>query len=168
MSSALQEQRRLHEAGWFADTASHYLRHAGRIRDLITRTDARTLLDYGSGKGHQYSRAAVHEHWGGLLPVCYDPGVPAFAKVPEAVYDGLICIDVLEHVEAAALRGVLLHMARICRLFALIEVGLSPDVTKRLSDGRSCHVTIRPPWYWDQMVGHYLFRVPVVELCFVR
>ena len=66
------------------------------IADLVRRTSPRHLLDYGCGKGRQYSERRVHEEWGGLEPHCFDVGVPAFADTPQGPFDGVICTDVME------------------------------------------------------------------------
>jgi hypothetical protein len=59
-------------------------RQAQRISKLIQRTGAKTLLDYGSGKGSQYLPAkimdngvaianSIQEYWGVESIRCYDP-----------------------------------------------------------------------------------------------
>src|SRR3954465_9817638 len=67
-------------------------RHARNIKELIDLHAARTLLDYGSGKGAQYTTirvdvpgvgqfASIPAYWG-LDVHCYDPGYEPFNKLP--------------------------------------------------------------------------------------
>ena len=63
------------------------------IKDLITLTNSKTLLDYGSGKGFQYKSMlledrnqmkykSLQEHWNISEVYCYDPGYSPYQKLP--------------------------------------------------------------------------------------
>ena len=45
------------------------------IVDLVKDTKAKTLLDFGCGKGLQYTKWNHHEEFG-VMPALYDPAVP--------------------------------------------------------------------------------------------
>ena len=70
------------------------LRH---ITDLIQDTKSETLLDYGCGKGLQYSEWKHHEQLG-VMPALYDPAVPAFQELPDGPFHGIYSTDVMEHI----------------------------------------------------------------------
>ena len=80
---------------------------AGHIKRLIAATGAKTVLDYGCGKGNQYlplpwkdEGGTVHvgiAAWWGVEVHCYDPAYPKFAELPTGEFDGVISTDVLEH-----------------------------------------------------------------------
>jgi hypothetical protein len=81
--------------------------HVAPIAALVRTRRARTILDYGSGKGQMYealpgespnSRRKTLRAWGGAKVTCYDPGYAPFAAPIEEEYDGVVCTDVLEHV----------------------------------------------------------------------
>jgi hypothetical protein len=83
--------------------------HIPRIKALIEATGARSILDYGSGKGLLYAKrdlalpggrmvASIKDYWGVETIRCFDPGVPEFAALPSEPSDGLVCTDVLEHI----------------------------------------------------------------------
>ena len=115
------------------------------------------LLDYGSGKGYQYLALRVHEQWGGLLPVCYDPGVVQLRIKPEGKFGGIICTDVLEHIEEADVDGVLENIFRLAdeRAFVFLAIACRTAKRKRLPDGRNVHVTVKPPEWWDNKLERF-------------
>lgn len=70
-----------------------------RIKDVIDRYGAASILDYGAGWGKQYQERddegrSLAEYWG-IDPVKFDPGVPHFAKEPAGKFDLVICVQVL-------------------------------------------------------------------------
>jgi hypothetical protein len=138
--------------------------HVAAIADLVIRRQARRLLDYGSGKGYQYLGERVHEAWGGILPVCYDPGVRQLRKRPAGPFDGIICTDVMEHIEEADVDRVLADIASLAAdgAFIFFCIACRPAKRKRLPDGRDVHVTIRPPEWWRARLDRIRADVHVV------
>lgn len=162
----------LHEdAGgkWFP--GSTIKRYTNDIADLVRTENPRNLLDFGSGKGYQYLVLRIHEQWGGLLPYCYDVGVRQLARRPLIKFDGVICTDMLEHIEEADIPvilddifGFLTQESR--PRFAFFSIACRPDSKmldpagpttgklkeskkqKKLPDGRDVHVTVQPPAWW--------------------
>lgn len=128
------------------------------IAELVESHGAKRLLDYGSGKGYQYLKLRVHERWGGILPYCYDPGVKQLRAQPEGLFDGIICTDVMEHIEEADVVGVFETIFGYAEpgafLFFCIACRPSLNFNKRLPwpDGRDVHVTIKPPAWWDRQL----------------
>ena len=134
--------------------------YVGKIAELVRHYRPQRMLDYGCGKGYQYLDARVHDQWGGLLPHCYDPGVQWLSSRPEGLFDGIICTDVLEHIEVADLDGVLSDIRGLANTnrpegsFAFFMVSCRPS-RKLLPDGRGVHVTVRPPEWWDGIFEKY-------------
>lgn len=131
-----------------------------RIKELVDTYGTREILDFGSGKGVQYLGQRAHEAWG-VLPYCYDPGVGAFATMPEKQFGGIICTNVMEHIAEEDL------MATFHLLFSKLEKTESAWVyfeictrtsRKMLPDGRSVHLTVRPPEWWMDVIRG--FRPP--------
>lgn len=125
-----------------------------RIGDLVDLTGARTLLDWGSGKGYQYLRNRIHERWGGILPHCYDVGVIQLEEKPEGTFDGVICTDVMEHIKTEDVEEVLLEIIRYARRFVYFNICCRP-AGKTFMDGKTnVHLTVRPPAWWrDQILS---------------
>lgn len=126
-------------------------RYTKLIAKLVEEHAPNRLIDYGSGKGYQYLEMRVHEKWGGLLPYCYDVGVRQLATKPEGKFDGLICTDVMEHIEEGDVQIVLRDALSTLNPegFAFFGVCCRLSGKKFLPDGRDVHVTVKPPKWWD-------------------
>lgn len=119
------------------------------------------LLDYGSGKGYQYLTHRIHERWGGSLPTCYDPGVVQLSARPQGVFDGVLCTDVLEHIEEEHLRDVVddifgfarpRYLRRSTRSFVYLHICCRP-AHKHFPDGTNLHATVKPPTWWNALIN---------------
>lgn len=148
MRNLVDEYRRIHAKGKYFPGYS-IGDYARAIAPFVDQHKPERMLDYGCGRGMQYLKRRYHERWGGLLPHCYDPGVPELSEKAEGTFGGVLCVDVLEHIEAANIPAVL------DELFAYVDEGgflflvISCRPTKKkLSDGRDVHVTIEPPSWW--------------------
>ena len=136
-------------------------RQAPRIRKLIGRTGARTILDYGSGKGRQYLPAGImengvvrwnsmQEYWGVESIRCYDPGHAPFSALPEGTFDGVICTDVLEHCPEDDLPWIVGEFFGFARRFVFANVACYPAM-KTLPNGENAHCTIQPVEFWREI-----------------
>jgi len=143
---------------------------AGRIKTLIERTGARTLLDYGSGKGLQYrlkefrdaggrSWPGIVDYWGVGSVECYDPGYPPFSRLPGDTYDGVISTDVLEHCPEEDLAWILEEIFAFATRFVFTNVACYP-ASKRLPNGENAHCTVKPPDWWRELLAATAARHP--------
>lgn len=142
-----------------------------RLKMLIEETGARTLLDYGSGKGEQwklsYNLDAIADTterrlmaYLGLDSVrCYDPGVAAFSTPPENRFDGVICFDVLEHCPEDDIPWILDQIFGYARKFVLANVACFP-AGKSLPNGENAHCTVMPVPWWRERVDAVAARYP--------
>jgi hypothetical protein len=121
--------------------------HLEAIGTLVGRFEAETLLDYGCGKGLQYSGWKFHERWGVAAPTLYDPGVPGIDQKPSGTFDGVICTDVMEHIPEPHVSGALSEIVSYARKFAFLCIFTNPS-RKLLPDGRNAHITIHEPDWW--------------------
>jgi hypothetical protein len=136
-------------------------RQAARIRKLIQSSGARTILDYGSGKGRQYLPGGIMEHgvvrwnsmqeyWGVESIRCYDPGHAPFSALPEGKFDGVVCTDVLEHCPQEDLSWIVGELFGYARFFVFANVACYP-AAKTLPNGENAHCTIRPVEFWREL-----------------
>jgi hypothetical protein len=152
------------------------------IRGLIQATGAKSVLDYGSGKGGAYRTrdfllkgqpvTSVQDYWGVERIVCYDPAYTPYSTLPEGEFDGVICVDVLEHLPEQDLPWVLEEQFRYARKFVFGNIASYP-ADKILPNGENAHCTIQPlEWWRDTIIdararagssAEYLFTVETKE-----
>lgn len=144
----ISQYEQLHKEGKFAGLS--VLEHAERIGSLIRETDSRSVLDYGCGKGHQYSLYGINNDWNIESLRLYDPAVPGFTNKPEPA-DGVICCDVMEHVPEPEVPAVIVKVLKLAKKFAYFVICTRPS-KKTLPDGRNCHLTIQPQEWWDNAI----------------
>lgn len=141
--------------------------HTGAVADLVKRHNPESLLDYGCGKGYQYLRRRLHERWGGLLPHCYDVGLSHLCQRYERKFDGVICTDMLEHIEEQDVTGVIADICGYATKFVFCSVGTALAVNKKhklLPDGRNPHLTVKPKEWWEPLFDPYRARIEVVAV----
>lgn len=126
-------------------------RYVPKIAELNRRFKPQKMLDYGSGKGFQYLVLRIHEKWGGKLPYCYDPGVRQLATKPEGTFDGVVCVDVMEHIAEADIDEVLKDLFSYAKKYAFIAVSCRPS-RKTFPDGTNLHLTVQPPEWWEPRI----------------
>ncbi len=156
MSALLDQYKEMHSRPKIFAGLS-LLPHIKPIKKLIKRYGAKTLLDYGCGKGEQYLIHRAHKRWfynWGGMPTLYDPAYEPFSKRPEGVFDGVICTDVLEHVPEEQLDEVIRDIVHFAKKFIYVCVATAA-AKKTLPDGRNCHLTVRPEAWWkEKMSAH--------------
>lgn len=134
--------------------------YADAIKELVEEHRPERLLDFGSGKGFQYLARRIHERWGGLLPHCYDVGVRQLSIMPEGQFGGVICTDVLEHIERGDVPDILGKIFSKSQSNGFVILGISCRPTKKtLPDGRDVHVTIEPPSWWKKQIEAVWFAI---------
>jgi len=118
------------------------------VAKLLKTLDARSMLDYGAGKGSLVAELAPHFHR--IEFQQYDPAVPRFAARPRPS-DVVICTDVLEHVEPAALDPVLDDLRALTRRAVFLVIA-TRESSRILADGRNAHLTVREVGWWMERV----------------
>jgi hypothetical protein len=152
-------------------------RHAPRIKGLIDAHGAKTLLDYGSGKGHQYlpmevrlsdgrTFPSIPAFWGVEKVTCYDPAYEPFRQLPSGKFDGVISTDVLEHCSEEDIGWILDEMFSFARKFVFANVACYPAM-KHLPNGENAHCTVRPKAWWQEHVGRAQRRHPGIRFDFL-
>ena len=150
--------------------------HVVPIRKLIRRFDARTILDYGSGKGAHYARRNIKlpegqcvdtlaSFWEVDQITCYDPAYVPFSDLPTSRFDGVICTDVFEHCPEEDVPWIVDEVFSFSRKFVYANVACYP-AKQSLPSGENAHCTIRPPTWWETVLVDIAPRYPEVRYVF--
>jgi hypothetical protein len=144
---------------------------AGHIKRLIDLTGARTILDYGSGKGQQYQPLPFADPggtvqlgipaWWGVEVRCYDPAYEPYSALPEGTFDGVISTDVLEHCPEEDMPWIVEGLFGFAAKFVFANIACFP-ARKRLPNGQNAHCTVRPLKWWRGLIEKVAARHPSV------
>ena len=135
-----QEQAELHKNPNYGVASVSY---APFVSEIIKKTQATDILDYGAGKGRLAKSLTVDRE---VAVHHYDPAIEAWASPPE-IHEFVACIDVLEHIEPEYLDSVLDDLKRVKGKTGVFSIHTGPAV-KTLSDGRNAHLTQKPMEWW--------------------
>lgn len=161
------DYEKLHETGRFFHGLS-LIPSKELIYNLIKSTNSETVLDYGSGKGLQYSKYNTDLYWGVEVD-CYDPGYKPFSILPDKMYDGVVCTEVMEHIPEEEIDKTLREIFERARKFVYFGIALNQsnsDDGKTLLDGSNLHVTIKPDYWWREKINLHNKNNVVVQATF--
>jgi len=141
-------------------------KHVHQIKIIIDVLGSRSLLDYGSGKARQYVSVPVRlpdgkefpdirSYWGVVQLTCYDPAYEPLSRLPQGVFDGVICTDVLEHCPEEDIDWIIAEIFSFAREFVYLNVACYP-AKKTLPNGENAHCTIKPPEWWKRYFDNAL------------
>jgi hypothetical protein len=145
-------------------------KHATNIQKIIEILGARTLLDYGSGKGTQYGPNTIQlpdgrsfpdipSYWGVETITCFDPGHEPFSQLPEGKFDGVITTDVLEHCPKEDIGWILDEIFGYATDFVYLNVACYA-AAKTLPNGENAHCTLEEPDWWSTLFGEQVRKKP--------
>lgn len=153
-------------------------KRAEEIKRLIDRHAARTILDYGAGKGAAYAPHTQKSDgrdkggntaaspwqtlpaWGAAVRVrLYDPGYKPLATLPDGPFDGVICNDVLEHIPEEDIPWTLDAIFQRAQTFIYLVAACYP-AKKQLANGLNAHAAVLSPDWWRQEVEAAARRNP--------
>lgn len=147
------------------------------VRNLARRTDAKTILDYGSGKGLGYGPIRIRtsaegrhdpEEWASVQTfwevdqiTCYDPGYSPHSELPQRTFDGVVCTDVLEHCPQEDIPWIVEEIFGFAERFVCCTIACHPAV-RTLPNGGNAHSTIQSPEWWTEILLSAAARRPDV------
>jgi cyclopropane fatty-acyl-phospholipid synthase-like methyltransferase len=129
--------------------------YAKQISELVTKFNVSSILDYGCGKGLQYTRDRIHhEYFNSIMPELFDIGVSDYEHLPSGTFDAVISIDVLEHIPEIQLEDVLKQI--YSKATKCVFLGIhSHKAKKYLPNGDNVHCTIHPVEWWIKLASQY-------------
>lgn len=156
------EYKKLHEQQHFSGYSVLPLKT--NIYQLVKHTNSKTLLDYGSGKGHQYSKSNLDHYWGVVVD-CYDPGYEPFSVLPDKTYDGVVCTEVMEHIPEDEVDEALHNIFSRADKFVFMTISLKL-ASKKFANGDNVHVTIKTAEWWNNIIDKHNTKDVLVEVLF--
>lgn len=130
------------------------------IQEMVEKTGAKTILDYGCGKGQQYDpmpiadnsgavvAQSIQEFWNVDKIKLYDPGYKKHWDLPKGKFDGVVSTDVLEHIPVEDIPWVVEEQFSYAKKFVFANIACYPALAT-LPDGSNAHVTVKNPEWWD-------------------
>ena len=128
-----------------------YEKNVKIVKELIHETKSKTLLDFGCGKGDQYTIEKSHMGWGGILPHLYDPAIEKYNKAPEGTFDGVLCIDVIEHVPEFLIEKTLNSIYSYAKKFVYFAIP-TYKASLQLPNGENAHITLKERQWWSRAI----------------
>lgn len=137
------------------------LPHVTTIKALIDKFGAKTVLDYGAGKGISYraaifpspdgrSKTDLRSYWDVDEIRLYDPGHEPFAELPIGQkFDAVISTDVMEHIPEQDMDWVIDELYGFANKFVYTCIATYP-AGKLFPNGENVHVTLKDVRWWVQ------------------
>jgi len=125
-----------------------------RIKEMLEKCEAKTLLDYGISSGTQYEVGRLHEYLELDSYAGYDPAVEKYNQKPQGKFDAVLCYDVLEHVPEDSIDYVIQDIFSYVDKVALFKMGLG-KATAVLPNGENAHITIKPLDWWKEKISQH-------------
>ncbi len=131
------------------------------IKQVINITKSKSIIDFGCGKAKYYFKEVsinqncytnIASYWN-IIDLClYDPGVEKFSKYPTRRADGVICVDVVEHIPEDDVINFIEELFKLANKFVFIVIACYP-AKKKLPDGRNVHLCIKSPEDWKKIIA---------------
>ena len=130
------------------------------IKQVIDLTKSKSIIDFGCGKAKYYfeditiknnSYSNISNYWNIDDVYLYDPGVNNFSTYPNRKADGVICIDVVEHIPELDAINFIEALFKLANKFVFIVIACYP-AKKTLPDGRNVHLCIKSVDEWKKII----------------
>ena len=145
------------------------------IKIILDKTKSNSIVDFGCGKAKYYFKEItiknvkyknITEFWKIDEYYLYDPGVEQFSKYPTKKSDGVICVDVLEHIPETDVFNFLDDLFRLANKFIFVVIACYPS-KKTYPDGRNLHLCIKTLAEWKNIFSEFKLKYPLIPLYFV-
>ena len=130
------------------------------IKQIINSTKSNSLIDFGCGKAKYYfdnikinniDYKNITHFWKIQKYFLYDPVVKNFSKYPSKKADGVICIDVVEHIPEQDVIKFIDEIFRLAKKFIFVVIACY-SAKKKLPDGRNVHLSIKTIDDWKKII----------------
>jgi len=131
-------------------------KYAQPIAELIKLTGAKSILDYGAGKGIGYEKSIeiegikypnIQTYWKIDDITRYEPALENYNRLPENQFDGVVCTDVFPHIPIEDVIWVIEELFFYAKKFIFANIACYPALAQ-LPNGENAHCTIEHPQWW--------------------
>lgn len=132
-------------------------KHRRNVESLINAIGAKTVLDYGCGKGELFKTITpkdMHE----ISMFEYDPGIVGKDVKPAGKFELVCCLDVMEHIEIDYLPKVMDHLCEVIGKVGFFVIS-TRHASGMLSDGRNAHLIVKPAEWWFHVFSSHFDRI---------
>ncbi len=140
------------------------------VRRFAQKLGAKSLLDYGGGRGAQYQLGEItigaetfanpRAYLGVESVVCFDPG---FARdLPAGMFDLVICVDALEHCDRQDLPWIVRQLFEKARMGVFANIASYP-AAKTLPNGENAHCTVEDAPWWMELFRAVADAFPAID-----
>lgn len=145
------QMKQLHEEG-MGKNSRRAVPRLHRIPEFLQQYQPETLLDFGCGQGgvHRFLNEQTD-----ILADGFDPCVEEFETMPNEVFDVLISVDVMEHIELDKLEEVLKLIDSKFSKAAYLDIHSGP-AAEILPDGRNAHLIQEGPEWWIEQIEKHM------------
>lgn len=142
--STLGQYQEMHSVAY--GTSAHL--HFDAVAKEVLALNPKSILDYGCGRSD-----IVAHFWndGKRRITKYDPAIPDYKEMPGAVFELVLCLDVLEHILMCDVDRVFNEIKKKSRK-VIFTISLRPSRAV-LPDGRNAHVTLLSAEEWTSWIG---------------
>jgi 2-polyprenyl-3-methyl-5-hydroxy-6-metoxy-1,4-benzoquinol methylase len=124
--------------------------YADQLRSIVRKYNCKTMLDYGCGKGLQYTSK---NNFADLIGIdqyaLHDPAYDQYAVLPDGTWDIVICLDVLPFIPESDIDLVIGLILSRCNKICVI--GLQ-EITKTKS--KKPLVCVHDHTWWQEKLLH--------------
>ena len=124
------------------------------VANIVLITHSETVLDYGCGKGSQYtdSHLNILFHIQDENIYMYDPAFPEHSKLPKRKFDGVISTDVMEHIPEDIVPKALDTIYSKAKKFVYLAI-CTRLALSILPNGENAHCTQKPIEWCVNMIN---------------
>ena len=122
-------------------------RHTNEFMNFCYAYKPKSILDYGCGKGWQWTQKKLHIEAKVPMPTLYDPGVPGLHTKPVGTFYSVLCTDVMEHVHEEECDETLKEIFSYAEHSVFFTISCNP-AKKHFPDGTNYHVNCKPEEWW--------------------
>ena len=148
------------------------------IKNIITKNQITTMLDYGCGKAFYYDNPSktngleiksLKNYWDIDISL-YDPCYEKYSDLKNIKYDLVISIDVLEHIPSQDIDWVLDNIIGKAKKYVFINLACYPAVAL-LPNGKNAHININEPMWWHEKILNLkrkYTKVKIICICALK